>query len=65
MWRLTFTALLAIGVAGAEPLRPREGTLAVGDKAPSYELKDLATGKDVALIEHRKQPTVLIFGSCT
>ncbi|HEX3148304.1 MAG TPA: hypothetical protein VHR66_09495 [Gemmataceae bacterium] len=65
MWRLAFTALIAIGVAGAEPLRPREGTLAVGDTAPSFQLKDLATGKDVALIETGKTPTVLIFGSCT
>jgi hypothetical protein len=65
MWRYTFTAFLALGVASAEPLRPREGTLAVGDTAPSFQLKDLGTGKEVALIEAGKKPTVLIFGSCT
>jgi hypothetical protein len=60
------------GGQGKEPaglakskLRPREGTLKVGDLVPALKVKDLQGKKEVALRELKGKPVVLIFGSCT
>ena len=46
-------------------LRPREGTLKVGDAVPAFELRDLEGKNPVSLDSLKGKPTVLIFGSCT
>ena len=75
MLAFVLVALLAApGFAGGTrggrgPLdRSRAGTLKVGDPAPDFELKRLASGEGemVKLSSFRgKQPVVLIFGSYT
>ena len=52
-------------VNAADPLKPREGDLKVGDVAPAFELKQLNGEKSVKLADLNDKPVVLIFGSCT
>lgn len=48
------------------PLRPREGTLVVGDAAPDFTLATPDGKTKVTLSSFRaKKPVVLIFGSYT
>jgi hypothetical protein len=52
-------------IVAADPPRPREGDLKVGDKAPDFEAKDVKGKTTVKLSELKDKPIVLIFGSCT
>src|SRR5262245_53937600 len=58
-------AVAVTALAQAPKDRRREGTLKVGDTAPSVTADELASGKSVKLADLRGRPTVLIFGSCT
>jgi thiol-disulfide isomerase/thioredoxin len=46
-------------------LRPREGTIKVGDPVPEITIADLDGKNPVTLSKLKGKPTVLIFGSCT
>ncbi len=74
MTRLPLACLLlaVIPLAAQDPpglakskLRPREGTLKVGDAVPAFELRDVNGKNPVTLDSLKARPTVLIFGSCT
>jgi peroxiredoxin len=49
----------------AQPSRPREGNLKVGDAAPDFTVKDMQGKTTVKLAALKGKPVVLIFGSCT
>lgn len=57
--------LAALVSAGAQGLRPQEGTLKVGDTAPDFTVQDVEGKKTVKLSALKGKPVVLIFGSCT
>jgi hypothetical protein len=57
-------ATLAV-TAGAEPPRPRQGSLKVGDAAPDFTVQDVDAKQTVKLSALKGKPVVLIFGSCT
>ena len=66
MRRACLTVLLAMTAAlWAEPPRPREGDLKVGNAAPDFTVKDADDKTTVKLSELKGKPVVLIFGSCT
>jgi cytochrome oxidase Cu insertion factor (SCO1/SenC/PrrC family) len=75
MFRVAFTLaciLLAAALIAQQPpgvekskLKPRGGTLKVGDVVPVFELSDLKGKRAVSLESLKGKPTVLIFGSCT
>jgi len=47
-------------------MRPREGTLKVGDEAPAFALKSPDGKTTFTLAEHKdKKPVVIVFGSYT
>lgn len=61
---LVFAASIAAGEKG--DMRPREGTLKVGDEAPAFALKSPDGKTTFTLAEHKgKKPVVLVFGSYT
>ena len=62
---LPAAALLAAVAVAADPPRPREGRLKVGDPTPALAADLLGQNKAVKLADLRGKPTVLIFGSCT
>jgi hypothetical protein len=57
--------LTVIPILAADPLKPRDGKLKVGDAAPTFELRQLGAEKSVKLESLKDRPTVLVFGSCT
>jgi cytochrome oxidase Cu insertion factor (SCO1/SenC/PrrC family) len=57
--------LLMVTATAADPLKPRDGSLKVGDAAPAFELKQLGTDKSIKLADLKDKPVVLVFGSCT
>jgi cytochrome oxidase Cu insertion factor (SCO1/SenC/PrrC family) len=66
--RLTACAVLLGALAAlpaADPPRPREGDLKVGDAAPDFTVKDVDGKVATRLSELKGKPAVLIFGSCT
>lgn len=69
---LVCTLLAGILAAAQDPpglakskLKPRAGTLKVGDAVPAFELCDVAGKHPVSLAALKGKPAVLIFGSCT
>jgi cytochrome oxidase Cu insertion factor (SCO1/SenC/PrrC family) len=58
-------AVAATSLAQQPKDRRREGTIKVGDAAPTVTADELSSGKTVPLADLRGKPTVLIFGSCT
>jgi hypothetical protein len=62
---LLVIALLVLPVQEKGGLRPRQGTLKVGDAAPVFTLKQLDASKSVDLGKLQGKPTLLVFGSCT
>ena len=59
-------AVALVTVAGwSQNLKPREGTLKVGDTAPDFAVKDLEGKNEVKLSDLKGKPVVLVFGSCT
>ncbi|MEX2244008.1 MAG: hypothetical protein WD716_09215 [Fimbriimonadaceae bacterium] len=64
------SAAVAVLLCGASGLslgqRPAQGTLKVGDKAPTFKLDFLKDDKEYDLAANvGKKPTVLVFGSYT
>jgi cytochrome oxidase Cu insertion factor (SCO1/SenC/PrrC family) len=53
------------GTVWADPPRPRQGNLQVGDAAPDFTVLDVEGKKTVKLSALKGKPVVLIFGSCT
>jgi cytochrome oxidase Cu insertion factor (SCO1/SenC/PrrC family) len=65
-WSAAGVLLAALAMTvWAQPARPRDGNLKVGDAAPDFTVKDVEGKKTVKLSELRGKPVVLIFGSCT
>lgn len=62
---LAALAGLSFAAIAADPPKPREGSLKVGDAAPAFELKQLGAEKPVKLADLKGKPMVLVFGSCT
>ena len=62
---LTLGALTQPRSPAADPPRPRQGSLKVGDTVPALAADLLGQNKSIKLADLRGQPTVLIFGSCT
>lgn len=67
LWTVFAMLLAAVSSAirAQDALRPRKGTLEVGDPAPDFQANDLRDNRTVRLSERQGKPTVLIFGSCT
>jgi len=57
--------LIIVAKPLADPPKPREGSLKVGDATPVLTFDDLAGKNKVKLSDLKGKPTVLIFGSCT
>lgn len=63
---LTLLAISLVAAAlSAQPQRPRQGDLKVGDDAPDFKVSDLKGKTTVKLADLQGKPVVLIFGSCT
>ncbi len=59
------SALLMLIAVWAQPPRPREGNLKVGDPAPDFTLSDGQGKITVKLSALKGKPVALFFGSCT